>query len=416
MKNVILLNNRSLHFYDFKELKNNYDLRISAVVFDTAYKTLSNEVKEGLDEIHVLPDTASPEQKFPSFPEDFLCSLIEKELAKFKNTWIVAADELNNLTASFLREKYSLPGAAYSVILNYRDKAVQKKLLNQGGIRIPKFMALEKKDFKNRIKPIYKQLVHILNLPFIVKPTDMFGTIGVEKIESYEQFHNYFIKFSHFSKFIAEEFIKGQLYHYDFIIKENEHIFDGVSEYLYNGLAFIDGSNHGSLLLLPDNLIRLSIIEFGKKANSFLGLKSGCGHFEVFITEEKEIIFLEAAARPAGSMVPLVFSRTFQRNYLNAALLAEINEDPGIFHEPIEYYFWSFFPRQLGIIRSLNPLPLESSYSVEWFITVGDILHKPSSIAEKAGILLAKNKNYKVLKDDFYLLRNFIAIETDELS
>ncbi len=416
MKNVILLNNRSLHLYDFKELKNNCDLRISAVVFDTAYNDLSNEVKESLDEIHILPDIASDQQKFPAFPEDFLCSLIEKEQAQFKDTWIVAADELNNLTASFLRNKYNLPGTTYPIILNYRNKTLQKNLLNQSGICIPRFMALERKDFVGKIKSSYKQIVHTLNLPFIIKPNDMFGTIGVEKIKSYKQFYNYLNKFFHFSNFIVEEFIYGQLYHYDFIIKKNEYIFTEVSEYLHNGLSFLEGYNHGSLLVTPDDPIRSSIIKFCKKANALLGIKSGCGHFEVFVTKEGEIVFLEAAARPAGSMVPLVFTRTFQKNYLNAAFLAEINENPGIFYEPIEYYFWSFFPRKLGIISSFNPPPLKSPYSVEWFIAIGDILHKPSSIAEKAGILLAKNKNYKVLKADFYLLRNFMAVEVDKLS
>lgn len=414
MKNVVILNNRSLNFYDFKELKENYDLRISAVVFDTAYKTLSDEVKETLDDIYILRDVASIEHPFPPFPEDFLCSVIEKEFSKFKDTWIVAADELNILIASSLREKYNLPGSPSSIIINYKDKVRQKEALAKAGIRIPKFVSGIKGFKDGEIRAMYDHLVQKLNTPFIIKPISMFGTIGVEKIEFYSQFCDYFIRFSQFYYFIAEEFIQGQLYHCDFIIQNNEYIFAEVSEYLSDGLSFVNGSNHGSLLLKRDDPLRISIIDFCKKANGVLGLSTGCGHFEVFVTKEGEIIFLEAAARPAGSMVPLVFTKTFQRNYLNAALLAEINEIPGTLYEPSEYHFWLFFPRKRGIIKALNLPPLdENSYNIEWFITLGDILDKPSSIAEKAGLLLVKNKNYEILKDNFYMLKNFEALEVE---
>lgn len=414
MKNVIIFKSSNLDFYDFQELKRNHDLRLSVVTFNRTFQSLSLDTRKILDNIYVLPDIPSPYETLEAFPRETLDFIIKGEIKTFPNTWLISADEFNSLTVSFLREKYNLPGISYSIALNFRDKYIQKKVLKNNGIKVPKFVNLNKKKYQTKMEITYENFKNSLGSPFIIKPFNMFGTIGVEKIQSYDQFCNYLFKTSNFFNFIAEEFISAPLYHCDFIIQDDKYIFAEVCEYLHNGLSFLNGCNHGSLLLTPDNPLRSSIIHFCKKVNSILGLKSGSGHFEVFVTNEQELIFLEAAARPAGSLVPLVLSKTFQRNYMNAALLAEIEENPGVFRYPLEYYFWASFPVKPGIVKIFRLPPIKSSYDIKWFVNTGDVLHKPSSIANKSGIILVRNKNYKILISDFYSLRNFDLIEIEE--
>ena len=208
MKNVIIFNNRSLHLYDFKELKKNYSLRICAVVFNESFQLLSSELKESLDYIYVLPDPISNKQNFPSFPLDSLFPIVEENLIKFKNTWIVAAEELNTLNAAYLREKYNLPGSSSSLILNYRNKVLQKTILKKENIRVPKFIPVKNQLNNIGKKNIYDTLSHILKIPFILKPIDMGGTIGVKSIHNYREFCEYLVKFTSFPNLIGEEFIK----------------------------------------------------------------------------------------------------------------------------------------------------------------------------------------------------------------
>jgi hypothetical protein len=99
---------------------------------------------------------------------------------------------------------------------------------------------------------------------------------------------------------------------------------------------------------------------------------------------------------------------------MNAALLAEIGESPGIFRDPLQYYFWTVFPVKPGTVKSFRYLPLKSSYDISWLVNIGDTLHKPSSIANRSGTLVVKNKNYEILKSDFYSLRNCNLIEIEE--
>lgn len=416
MKNVILLNNRSLHLYDFEDLKNNYDLRICAVVSRKYYEDLTDKVKKNIDKIYILPEPLDQGDNFSPFQQELLAPIIEENLSEFKNTYIIGADELNTLTAASLREKYHLPGSPLSLIRNYRNKGIQKTKLSNSNIKTPKFFSLSKDHTKNKIN-IFNKIKEKLDLPFILKPINMFISIGVEKINSYNQFCNYFEEFSYFSDFIAEEFINGQLYHCDFIIQNNNYLFAEVSEYLFNGLSFLNGCNHESLLLTSDNPLRSSIINFCKEANSILGLKTGCGHFEVFVTKEQELIFLEAAARPAGSLVPLVFSKMFKKNYMNSALLVEIQEEVKSFplNKPEEYYFWIFFPSQGGRITKLRYPLLQSHYEIEWLVSKNDILSPAASLKDKTGFVIVKNHDYSVLRSDFYFIREFHAIEAEDI-
>ena len=168
-------------------------------------------------------------------------------------------------------------------------------------------------------------------------------------------------------------------------------------------------------MLPPNDPVRNPIINFCKQANALLGLKSGCAHFEVFFTKEREIIFLEAAARPAGSGVPISYTKTFNNNYMNAALLAEIKENSGNFNKDSNpYHFWICFPKKPGKIKTLQKPYLKSSYHIEWYIRSREIITSPSlSIVEKAGMIEAYNYEFEILKNDFYSIKNFIPFEID---
>jgi len=415
MKNILIFKSSNLDFFDFKDIKKNHNLRLSAVLFNNAFQALSAEIKDVLDNIYILPDIPSSYRTLESFPEEALDSIIKSEVKLFPNTRLFSADEFNNLTVACLREKYGLPGTSYATILNFRDKFIQKRKLRRGGIKVPKFSSIKKSIHEQEIEIHYENFKYSLGLPFIIKPLKMFGTIGVEKIGSYNQFYDYLTKPSIFSDFIVEEFIGATLYHCDFLVQDNKYIFTEVCEYLHNGLSFLNGFNHGSLILTPDNPLRSSVINFCKKASSILGLKSGSGHFEVFVTKDQELIFLEAAARPAGSLVPLIFTKMFENNYMNAALLAEIEENPGSFSNPLQYYFWTLLPVKLGIVKSLYAPPIKSPYDIEWFVKIGDVLHKPCSIANKSGAVLVRNENYELLRTDFYSLKYFEAITIEQI-
>ncbi|MBM3468361.1 MAG: ATP-grasp domain-containing protein [Alphaproteobacteria bacterium] len=409
MKNILLLlNNRSLHFYDFKELKESSDIRLSVIVFNKSSHSLPEDAQKFLDNIYVIPDRPTSYGSLEFFPRDTLDEIVKKEINDFPDTQIVAADELNNLMVSSIREKYSLQGTTYSTTLKFRNKGLQKEALAESGLRFPKFKMLERSSLEKEAPSVFEELHKRLGIPFIVKPLDMSATIGVEKIDSYDQFCTYISKYTNFSNFIAEEFIEGDFYHCDFIIRNNEYVFIEASKYFYNGLAFINGYNHGSILLKPDNPLRLPIIDFCKAANSYLGLQSGSAHFEVFVTKEKEIIFLEAAARPPGSVVPLILTKTFRNNFMNAALLAEIEEHPAHFKEPEEYYFWACFPKKTGHIKELKMPVLKSPYQAEWYVKAGDVIEKPSSsLIERVGMFLVHNKDYTILESDYNYMRHF---------
>ena len=286
-------------------------------------------------------------------------------------------------------------------------------MLSKHNINTPNFLGLKKNDVLLNKEKSYHNIKNFLGLPFILKPINMGGTVGVKSIKNYKSFYRYFQQEDCYTDLIAEEFIDGQLYHCDFIFQNNETLFSEVSEYLWNGLSFLNGKNHGSIILQKENLLKLEIIDFCKNANSKLGLKSGCVHFEVFVKNNKEIVFLEAAARPAGSMVPVVFNEMFQTNFLNNALLAEIGEETQRFADLKNYYFWILLAKQQGIISEIKEPSLRSSYKINWNVELNDHIKESTSIFEKSGSLIANNNNYEILKEDFNIFKTFKSIVTN---
>lgn len=101
MKNVILLNSRSLHLYDFEELKKNYSIKISILIFEEQAKHLPDNIKNFVDKIYIVPPKIMVFD--PIFSEEGVRKVLHHVDHKAEETWLVASDELHNLPAAFLR-------------------------------------------------------------------------------------------------------------------------------------------------------------------------------------------------------------------------------------------------------------------------------------------------------------------------
>ena len=123
MKNVVILKNKDISFYDFEFIKRNFNLRLSLITYEKINDFNSNNFKF-IDEIFLLN---SPDPKFlKPLHKDEVDNIVSVQKKCFDNTWLVAADELNVTIASSLRDKYKIPGLNYLNSLKYRDKLEQK--------------------------------------------------------------------------------------------------------------------------------------------------------------------------------------------------------------------------------------------------------------------------------------------------
>lgn len=406
---VLLLNNRTTAFYDFEALQKDFGILPILVMNRPSYESLPLSVKRKISRIHIIELGDQKPDPVYAFPYDEIAHLFEKERQNYPELSIIGADEMSTLIAAQVRSTFQIPGTSLHIINVYRNKITQKKKLQECGIVVPAFAEVDLHQVRD-FSLCFNELRTKLGDGFIIKPALSSATVGVKRVGSAQDLKNYQDSFAHMGPSIAESFISGQLYHVDFIIQSGTYIFEEVCEYVWNGLSFVSGKNHGSLMLSGHHPLRERILSFAREANDALGLTNGCVHMEIFVTSEQEIFFLEAGPRPAGSLVPYVYSQTYKRPFMNAALLAEIGIPQDKFTSAHLHGFWGLFPKINGSIVAKHVPEMQSPNTIEWFVDVGESVCHPSSIAEKAGQITAFSANHTELRQDFESLRTFQAL------
>lgn len=88
------------------------------------------------------------------------------------------------------------------------DKDVTKRLLEQAGLPIPKFVALKRHETHTHD---FSQLKSALGLPFFIKPANMGSSVGVHKVSTPEKFKSALEDaFQYDTKLMVEEFVQGR--------------------------------------------------------------------------------------------------------------------------------------------------------------------------------------------------------------
>ena len=400
MKHVLLLDNKSLEFYDFEILKQKNNVQIYCVVSNTYFEKIPEYVKEHIKNFFILNVTPT------LFPEPFEKNNVTKiiqdhfsEEIKQNNFFISCADEINMPLAASLREQFIIPGTNKKTVVLYTNKYLQRKILLQKKINIPSFSQFSLEKLK---KISYDELCNKFPPPFIIKPINSTASVCVGKICSQNDFETYLKKIEEyfFSYFLIESFQEGKLFHVDLVVQNEKTIFAQPCEYFFNGLAFTQGKIHGSIPLTEQSVHFKPLTDFAKSINRTFNIKNGVTHHEIFINNKNELIFLEAACRPPGSLVPKIYQEMFNINILNVNFLIDAQETVEISLSNSCYAFWSIFPQQMNQINMNHFCDLRNKVD---FIKAEHKQHTnlSKSLIDKSASMIVQSHSYRSLLKDF---------------
>ena len=249
-------------------------------------------------------------------------------------------------------------------------------------------------------------------MPFIVKPTDSAGSLGVIEIESLADFMRIRDNPEYGSLPLEiNEYVKGRFFHCDSWIVGDDITCAIVSEYTYPNLEFLRGKPLGSMVLPMDDPLTQRIQKQAATILHILGLIEGATHMELFLTHQDELVFLEVAARPPGGMILKMLNQVFHTNFANYTLDIIMGEAKPLTLAHMCYAFWAVFPNKQGTVKALGSVELSSYYTLQWLVEVGMKLAHPKSIVEKAGTLFAHHANLDVIQQDFEAIRHVDLVE-----
>jgi biotin carboxylase len=211
---------------------------------------------------------------------------------------IVPLDDFDLEKASALREHLRVPGMGETTTRHFRDKLAMRVKALEDGLPVPDFVHVLNDDrlraFCRRASP-----------PWILKPRQMAGAIGMRKIHNEEEMWSTTEALGdERSYYLLEQFVAGEVYHVDSIVSEREVVVAIPCKY---GTPPYDVSHGGGVFTtrVLDRSSRESrdLVETNARVLTSLGLVRGVSHTEYIRRSDGSFVFLETSARVGGAHI-----------------------------------------------------------------------------------------------------------------
>jgi hypothetical protein len=232
---------------------------------------------------------------------------------------IVALHEKSILLAAQLRARYGLPGLQPAQALLFRDKVVMKSAVAAAGIPVPAYRPLRSADDLAELD---------WTRAYVIKPRLGVGSDQIHIVDRVAQARTVWSTLdTDPDRYEIEEFIAGDMYHCDAVVRGGTVTFAAVGRYHARPGAYAPGGAAGSYLV-PGGDRHDRIIELNRRVIAALGMADGVTHLEVFHRPGDELVFLEIAARPGGGGIDAMIERQHGFSTVEAAIRLSIGLDP----------------------------------------------------------------------------------------
>jgi hypothetical protein len=139
-------------------------------------------------------------------------------------------------------------------------------------------------------------------------------------------------------------------------------------------------------------------------------LNEGISHHELFLTPQNELVFLEIAARSPGAIVTPMYRRAFNIGFEDTDFKMQMEIPFELLPTYDIHYMSGIFPLPSGTVKELVQPSLTSSHEMNWLIKKGEKTTVSKSLRDKAAYIVAWNKSYDTLRNDFNFLRHFESV------
>ncbi|MFV0821227.1 ATP-grasp domain-containing protein [Legionella micdadei] len=324
-----------------------------------------------------------------------------------KNINLLTNEESTQLVCAQLREKYCIPGNKTEQLLPFVNKIVSKNKL-QGKIRTPNFIQFNKSEYKNNPPKYLQHLINKIGFPMFIKPIDLVSSIGTHYITDLNTLKSAVEQILVVPyEFEVDEYIEGDLYHCDMLVHNNEIRFFMAGKYAYPLARFSKGSPMGSIPVKDEKLLT-SLEEFSRNILINLGFFSSAFHIEIFRKEDSgELIFLEAAARTPGALVPNMYEIIFNVHLeeLHYKVQIEPSYDLKI-NKSGNYAGWLTFPKIKGKLIEVKSPSIPINNKIINFVQSGEELEQAQSLLDSSCSIVFWDECFQKLEETFESLKN----------
>lgn len=320
-------------------------------------------------------------------------NIFNEIMIKSKIDVLFSYTEEDVLLAAKLREKYKIEGQNISSALAFRDKDIMKKYIFKKGLRVPKFTSISSQQ------EVY-DFIEINGYPFVLKPIDGGGAVGVRIIHDKNELDNYFQE-NKVENCLCEEYIAYPVFHIDGLVLDGKLIYSFPFRYEENCLNYQNQNGSVISVLLDYNSKEyLKLSDYSKAVINALPSPSNfLFHLEVFYDGE-EIIFCEIACRMGGGRILSCIKKEFNFDPIGTLLQYEINHKVDIadlkFKWKKNYGFILCGPLEGELIEI--PLEIPDQFNVFDYLVFakkGNVYEHTTSCVENVAAICSLGDNHK---------------------
>ena len=227
------------------------------------------------------------------------------------------ATDMPMRTVAAVASACGLVGISEDTAIKATDKAIMRETLFNAGVPVPKYVRVcNENDFK--------KVSDLLNVPFIVKPSDSSGSRGIALVKDTDysiDAYRYSKGFSRNGIVIVEEYMVGPEVSVETIAVDGKvHVIQITDKITTGAPHFVEmGHTQPTQLASAEEIKRVAVA-----ANKALGIQNGPSHTEIIVTDDGPKI-VELGARLGGDciathLVPLSTGVNMVRACIDIAL------------------------------------------------------------------------------------------------
>ncbi len=385
------------------EVLDKKDSRFILIASDYCINNLSPENQQFFHEIHRIernfhtPDITQIEPVI----NDLVAQYTAKALVLLTN------EDSTQLSCALLRDKYNIGGNKIHDLIPYVKKNISKLKL-EGIVKTPRFELFNKEKYDKNAEVYKTELIAEIGFPMFIKPIDLVSSIGTHLVNDEKTLSIILATIRQSAwDFEIDEYIDGELFHCDFIVVHQDIKFFSACRYANPLAQFSKGKPMGSIPI-NDTALFDALCTFSFSALKALGIFSSAFHVEVFKDNKTgELIFLEAAARTPGALVPEMYEISHGVHIEKLHFLTQIAPEKVPDRQaPFLYAGWITYPKTDGIIKNICFPTLRIHHKTITYLEKGAQSSQASSLLDSVCSVLFWDTSHQKLTKIFERLRH----------
>ncbi|MFY9808930.1 MAG: ATP-grasp domain-containing protein [Pseudonocardiaceae bacterium] len=359
----------------------------------------------------------------PSFTPDDLAEVVTSEMQLTggdpAEVALFCQHEDNVLPTAQVRHRFGIAGDSPDLICRFRDKIAMKEALAPHlPDALPRYRRLAVDRIAADAAAYHAELVDLLGSQrLIVKPTAGAGSVNVAVISSPDDLVQVAERISADSRafeYEVDELLEGTMHQCDSFVRDGKVVFSGILELGCSNFDFVQGQPL-SVYPVTDEVLYRQLFDYNQDVITALGFRDGSTHHELFLRRDAEgrpvPRFLEIAARVPGGLGIPFHERNSGINLMDANLLLALG-DPAVVHLAPQIrnnVVSALLPVGHGTVVARNEPTVTSPYTIDWRVSIGDVVNSQSLI-DNAGILTLINNDPTALRKDFESLASYVPV------